>query len=112
MSDFGSAIIISKTDNSNLTTEESTTILNAVEKVKQNNKFENALGEPFKFSQVDAEENEMFFILSEHWYGDGENEENFSFVEEMELDEVESIADLLQTELEGTFEVKGDVMNW
>ena len=54
----------------------------------------------------------MFFILSEHWYGDGENEENFSFVEEMELDEVESIADLLQTELGATFEVKGDVMNW
>jgi hypothetical protein len=101
MSDFGTTINISKPDGKAFTGKEVTDLADELQEILEDGEYENALGEPFlhKVAEIEGEPSLLLAILSEHYYGDSddENEETFGFVEETELEHAETIAEALKT---------------
>ncbi|TND08452.1 MAG: hypothetical protein FD123_2248 [Bacteroidetes bacterium] len=98
MSDFGALIELKTISQTKLTAEEIRLFRNAVDKIKKENQFSDALGESFLFKIMDVDSNgsSLVVILSEYWFGDEDEQETFDFAKENDLEKIETIAASLQ----------------
>ena len=113
MSDYGASIIISKRDKKAISAEEKTRILAELEEVQQLGEFTDTPGEDFLFEVTDtAEDTYVFVVLSQYWYGEGNDEENFEMAQENDLSQAEEIATLLEPRLGDGFVIEPVFEHW
>ncbi|MBT1705951.1 hypothetical protein [Chryseosolibacter indicus] len=114
MSDFGATLTLIKHNNREVTTEDRQLVNQELENFKAGNEFNNALGENFIYETLlIANDNTMLWIrLSEYWYGDRDNEENFEFAKENDLPQAEEIAIRLSRSLGKIFIIEAKFENW
>lgn len=114
MSDYGASITLTKKDKTPLTTSDKDLVKTELNKIKANYDFCDSVGEDFLFEINEfANENTMLHIVfSQYWHGDGDDQENFDFAKENDLDEVQKIATLLMPTLSHLFDIKPDFETW
>lgn len=112
MSDFGTLLIARKKDESDLSNSEINNLSSELKEIIKNGEFVNAVGEPFEHNFIlDDDKKSAMVQLSEHYYGDEDNDELFQFVEETELEQGEEIIKKLSLEFpEIEFEIS--VEDW
>lgn len=112
MSDFGSVIGVKKTDDSAFFADEKQSIVELFAAVKEEGDYEDMMGEELKFDLFSDESNEMMFMFSEYWFGDGDDEENFEFAKDNDFDQIEEIAELISSRIGANYKVKADFIEW
>ncbi len=114
MSDYGASITLIKKDRSPLTSTDKELVRSELNKIKTNNDFSDSLGEDFQFeiNEISNENTVFHIVCSQYWHGDGDDQENFDFAKDNDLDEVQEIAVLLEPALGEAFEIKPDFETW
>ncbi|MDY3538146.1 hypothetical protein PG275_09055 [Riemerella anatipestifer] len=114
MSDYGACINLTKKDKTPLTMEEIKLVKSELEKIKADSDFFDSLGDDFLFKTNEVANNntKLHLVFSEYWHGEGDEEENFEFAKENDLNEVQKIAELLKPTLNELFDIKPEFENW
>ena len=114
MSDFGTYIEISKKEEKPILPNEKEVIILAIKKIAENEEFTDSLGEAFLFqlNEVENAPSKLLLNLSEYWYGEGEDEENFEFAKDNDLQYAQEIAKILEQESGNIFSFEAKFENW
>lgn len=90
MSDFGSIMVLKPQGKDFFDEEEKETIKIFIENLKENEYREPNGGEPYTLA-ISESSDKFEVIMSEYWFGDGDDDENFEFAQELDeinMDEV------------------------
>lgn len=113
MSDYGSIIIATKKDNSSISSDEMAALSSGLKKILDDgsNDYANSLGDDYNNEFEEEDANSVSVVLSEYYYGDGDDTELFDFVKDCELDEIQELSEKLSAQF-STFTFKAKVENW
>lgn len=111
MSDYGSILnIIKKTGTIDPAEQDKLQVL--LKSVIEAGKYEDALGTAFKSSGSVHNGNALYVVLSQFWYGDGDNQENFEFCKEGDEFDALKLQDNLKQQLGVGYTVEWSFENW
>jgi len=114
MSDFGAYIEIAKKNNEPISLSEAEAINPLIEKMKESQEFSDSLGEDFLYNLTEIENSKesLLLTLSEYWYGEDDDEENFEFAEDNDLSQAQEISKILEKAFGTIFTFEAKFENW
>jgi hypothetical protein len=98
--DYGAILSVVKKDGASFTASEIDALSDGLDRLLEAGSFEDALGEPFVSVMEPPQDKQLRFRLSGHYFGNDEeeNEDEFGFVEDVEIEEVQKIIAKLSVE--------------
>ncbi|MFK8101106.1 MAG: hypothetical protein AB8G15_01225 [Saprospiraceae bacterium] len=112
MSDFGALMSGTKKRTQTFSSDEIDAISQKLKGILITGDYSTSLGKKFNFYFTRGRStNQIICLLSEYNYGEGEDDDNFEFVEENELDDVKAMTRALAKEFP-TIDFVGSIENW
>ncbi|MFN8429099.1 MAG: hypothetical protein U0V04_03900 [Spirosomataceae bacterium] len=111
MSDYGSIMVLKPKGKSAFTAEEKQEIIRFVTELQDEGYGEPDGGEPYNLS-ISETENGLEIIMSEYWDGDGDDQENFEFAQEMDEINMDEVKTYFEQNLKVSFDIEFLFERW
>ena len=111
MSDYGSILMITK-KKGNFKFFEKKNLVRRVREMVDKRDFTDALSKKFECKKFDDSKNQVSLLMSQFWYGEGDNQENFDFCKTGDAYYMTKIVDTINQKYRDHYHAEWLFENW